>query len=209
MSFPSKDNRTLINRYVVTLLFFIISAVVMIVTACNRSQSAHPDKFGIGRPASAEQISRLDIDVRPDGKGLPAGTGNIAAGQLIYNAKCIACHANGEKTEVPPMGELLFLNSVAVEKNSAGEKPERRTKTIGTYWPYATTIFDYVRRAMPYNAPGSLSNQEVYHLTAYLLYRNHIISENTVVTEKSLPKIVMPGKKKFVMDDREGGKELR
>lgn len=194
--------RILINRYVVALLFFVISAVVIIVTTINRSRSKHPDKFGIGRAAKPEEIAALDIDVRPDGKGLPAGTGRSAAGKLIYEAKCIACHGNGEKTETPLLGEALFLNKVpGVEGLSS--------KTIGNYWPYATTIFDYVRRAMPYNAPGSLSNQEVYDITAYLLYRNHIISENTIVTEQSLPQIVMPSKKKFVEDDRKGGAELR
>ncbi|MCX2477814.1 cytochrome c [Pedobacter sp. MC2016-15] len=240
--------RILINRYVVALLFFVISAVVIIVTTINRSRSKHPDKFGIGRAAKPEEIAALDIDVRPDGKGLPAGTGRSAAGKLIYEAKCIACHGNGEKTETPLLGEALFLNEVpgaegasngvvassekaafakassevkasgnakasskgkASAKKSSGEKGDRSSKTIGTYWPYATTIFDYVRRAMPYNAPGSLSNQEVYDLTAYLLYRNHIISENTIVTEQSLPQIVMPSKKKFVEDDRKGGAELR
>jgi len=194
--------RILINRYVVALLFFVISAVVIIVTTIDRSRSKHPDKFGIGRAAKPEEIAALDIDVRPDGKGLPAGTGRSAAGKLIYEAKCIACHGNGEKTETPLLGEALFLNKVpGVEGLSS--------KTIGNYWPYATTIFDYVRRAMPYNAPGSLSNQEVYDITAYLLYRNHIISENTIVTEQSLPQIVMPSKKKFVEDDRKGGAELR
>ena len=198
----------MINRYIIALLFFIISAVVVVVITLKRTKAAHQEKFGIGRPARVEEINRLDIDVRPDGKGLPAGSGNVSSGQLIYNAKCIACHGDGEKTKSPLPGELLFLNAVAKKKPS-DEKGDRAPKTIGTYWPYATTIFDYVRRAMPYNAPGSLSNQEVYHLTAYLLYRNHIIPENTVITEKSLPKVLMPAKEKYVEDDREGGTELR
>jgi hypothetical protein len=190
---------------VIALLFFVISAVVIIVAVLNRSRAAHPHQFGIGRPARTEEIRRLDIDVRPDGKGLPAGTGRIVPGKLIYNAKCIACHGDGVKSESPLAGEALFLNN----RNFSVEKGERAPKSIGTYWPYATTIFDYVRRAMPYNAPGSLSDQEVYDLTAYLLYRNHIISEKTIVTEKSLPKIVMPSRSKFIEDDRKGGTELK
>jgi hypothetical protein len=197
--------RILMNRYVIALLFFVISAVVIVVTAVNRSRAGHPHQFGIGRPARPEEISRLDLDVRPDGKGLPTGRGKIASGKLIYEAKCIACHGDGGKTESPLLGEALFLNGGKISP----DKGERAPKSIGTYWPYATTIFDYVRRAMPYNAPGSLSNQEVYDLTAYLLYRNHIIPDNTVITEKSLPKIVMPARSKFVEDDRKGGAELK
>lgn len=211
------NNRALINRYVITLLFFVISAVVIIVTSIKRTNTDHPDKFGFGKPASADEIRAMDIDVRPDGKGLPAGSGNVAAGQLIYHAKCLACHGNGDQTEEKLPGELLFLNDPAAKgkltakagRKTTDDKSDKAPKTIGTYWPYATTIFDYVRRAMPYNAPGSLSNQEVYHLTAYLLYRNHIISSNTMITEKSLPKIVMPAKSKYVEDDREGGTVLR
>jgi hypothetical protein len=203
------NNRRLINRYVIALLFFIISAVVIVLTTLKRTKAAHPEKFGIGRPARLEEIRRLDIDVRPDGKGLPVGSGNIASGQLIYNAKCIVCHGDGKKTESPLPGELLFLNHAAAKKKPSGDKGDRAPKTIGTYWPYATTIFDYVRRAMPYNAPGSLSNQEVYHLTAYLLYRNRIIPEHTVITEKTLPAVVMPAKEKYVEDDREGGTALK
>ncbi|MET1055784.1 MAG: c-type cytochrome [Pedobacter sp.] len=198
----------------------------------SRSRSGLPEKFGIGRPAPAAEITKLDIDVRSDGKGLPAGAGNTREGKLIYEAKCVACHGNGQKLESPLPGEPLFvdypLNEKSArakspvqlvimneakkskgQKNAAEQKQDRAPKTIGTYWPYATTIFDYVRRAMPYNAPGSLTNQEVYHLTAYLLYRNHIISQNTIITEKSLPKIVMPAKEKYVNDDRKGGKELK
>lgn len=203
------NSRAPISRYVVTLLFFMIAAAVIIVTSLKRSKSGHPEKFGIGRPARTDEISALDIDVRPDGKGLPAGSGNIAPGRLIYQAKCVACHGNGEKSKDPLPGEPLFVDYPVKGRSGIAEQSAKPPKTIGTYWPYATTIFDYVRRAMPYNAPGSLSNQEVYHLTAYLLYRNHIISENTVITEKSLPKIVMPAQDKFIDDDRAGGDELK
>jgi len=203
------NNRALINRYVITLLFFVISAVVIVVTSLKRTKASYPEKFGIGRAASAAEISALDIDVRPDGKGLPVGSGDIAAGKLVYNTKCLACHGDGKKTEVKLPGEPLFVDYAEFKNNTAGQQADKSPKTIGTYWPYATTIFDYVRRAMPYNAPGSLSNQEVYHLTAYLLYRNHIISSGTVITEKSLPKIVMPAREKYVEDDREGGTALK
>jgi mono/diheme cytochrome c family protein len=192
------DKRIKINPYLVTLLFFAAAGLAVVAITMKRSGAGAPDKFGIGRRARPDEIRLLDIDVRPDGKGLPAGSGNVESGKLIYNAKCVACHGKGEKTEDPLPGEALFVNF-----------PAGKTKTIGTYWPYATTIFDYVRRAMPYSAPGSLTNQEVYHLTAYLLYRNHIISAQTVINEKSLPGIVMPAKKRYVDDDREGGDQIR
>lgn len=178
---------------VIYLSAFVIVAVVFYAMGCVFSaKKSPPEHFGIGRPATSAEIKEWDIDVRPDGKGLPAGSGNITSGQLIYTQKCAACHIK----EGP--GGLLFT-----------EKPKAKTKTIGTYWPYATTIFDYVRRAMPYNAPGTLSDQEVYHLTAYLLYANKIIPADAVINQTSLPKIVMPAKKHYVNDDRQGGKELR
>lgn len=158
----------------------------------------NPVRFGFGRAARQEEIKAWDIDVMPDGRGLPAGTGRLKSGLLIYQSKCVSCHGNGDQgsTELP--GGPLFL-----------DHPTEKTKTIGTYWPYATTIFDYVRRAMPYNAPGSLSNQEVYDLTAFLLFANKIIPENAVINQHSLPKIVMPAKKRYVTDNRRGGAEIR
>jgi len=226
------NKQTLINRYSILLLVFVVGVIALVFTVFKRTNAPHPERFGFGRAARADEIRVLDIDVRPDGRGLPAGTGSVEPGRLIYNSKCIACHGDGEKTESPLPGEALFVNdpvksatkhpaeNAVVHKSSpqngqsskvktGAAQTDRMPKTIGTYWPYATTIFDYVRRAMPYNAPGSLTNQEVYHLTAYLLYRNRIISAHTVINEKSLPGIVMPAKEKYVEDDREGGTELK
>ncbi|SEA36334.1 c-type cytochrome [Pedobacter hartonius] len=223
------NKQTLINRYLILLLVFVAGLATVVFTVYKRTTAAHPDRFGFGRAAGTDEIRALDIDVRPDGRGLPAGSGSVEPGRLIYNSKCIACHGDGEKTESPLLGEALFLNypvknasgngqesnktspqnGTSAKVKTAGGQTDSTPKTIGTYWPYATTIFDYVRRAMPYNAPGSLTDQEVYHLTAYLLYRNRIISAQTVINEKSLPKIVMPAKEKYVEDDREGGTELK
>jgi hypothetical protein len=158
----------------------------------------HPNSFAFGRKATKPEIEKLDIDVRPDGKGLPPGEGKVMSGLLIYKERCLSCHGNGANVkEELPGGALFTLD------------PKEKGKTIGSYWPYATTIFDYVRRAMPYNSPGSLTNQEVYHLTAYLLFANKIIAEDDIITQKTLPKIVMPAKIKFVNDDREGGNKIR
>lgn len=158
-----------------------------------------PSSFGFGRPATQTEIDKWDIDVRPDGKGLPAGSGIASKGKLIFEAKCVACHGAGGVGG--PNGSLVTTSSVA-----AGKRPE---KTIGNYWPYATTVFDYIRRAMPFNAPGSLTNEEVYHLTAYLLNANKLIDEKTIIDAKSLPKVVMPAQKLFIPDDRKGGPEVK
>lgn len=157
-----------------------------------------PSSFGYGRKATQAEIDRLDIDVRPDGKGLPKGEGISAKGKIIFEAKCVACHGAGGIGG--PNGSLV-TNKTPTDK--------RREKTIGNYWPYATTVFDYVRRAMPFNEPGSLSNEEVYHLTAYLLHANGIIDEKVVINAQTLPKVEMPAKNLFVPDDRKGGTEIR
>ncbi|MDB5062491.1 MAG: cytochrome class [Mucilaginibacter sp.] len=160
-----------------------------------------PAKFGFGRTATAQEITAWDIDVRPDGKGLPPGQGNTEAGKAIYALKCAACHGAGgaEQPGVKLPAPVLVGDTLAKSK----------PKQIGNYWPYATTIFDYIRRTMPYNLPGSLTDNEVYSLTAYLLSANKIINQETVLNAQSLPKIVMPAKKLFIIDDRKGGPEIK
>ncbi|MBB5285901.1 cytochrome c [Rhabdobacter roseus] len=162
----------------------------------------YPRTFGLGRVVSQEEIRKLDIDVRPDGLGLPPGSGQAAEGKLLYARKCAVCH--GEGGVGGPSGSLVTSTT------ATAPSPQRRTeKTIGTYWPYATTVFDYIRRAMPFNEPGSLSNQEVYQLTAYLLHANGVIGEQTVMDAESLPRVVMPARERFVSDDRQGGPEIK
>ena len=158
-------------------------------------------KFGFGRVAGKAEIAAWDIDIRPDGKGLPAGKGDVKTGRLIFVKKCAPCHGP-EGKETP--GLKLLGGALVSDTLSTG-----RVKTIGNYWPYATTLFDYIRRAMPYNAPGSLTNDEVYALSAYLLHANKIVGQTVVMDAIHLPKIVMPARKMFVMDNRTGGKEIR
>ena len=188
-----------INIYFIYGLAFLIGGGLLYgVGLLLEKDKVQPARFGFGRAARPEEIKAWDIDVMPDGRGLPAGTGRIKTGLLIYQSKCASCHGHGDKASLELPGGPLFL-----------DHPTEKTKTIGTYWPYATTIFDYVRRAMPYNAPGSLSNQEVYDLTAFLLFANKVIPENAVINQQSLPKIVMPAKKRYVTDNRRGGNEIR
>ena len=175
-------------------------AVVLGMLACHTNTrppaAAWPAHFGFGRAATAAEIDSLNISISPNGKGLPAGYGNAAAGKIIYLEKCAACH--GETGAEPTPNRL-----VATMGDTA------RVKTIGNYWPYATTVFDYIRRAMPFNAPGSLSDEEVYSLTAFLLYRNGIIDSSLQLNAVNLPQIVMPAKKYYVDDDRRGGNEVK
>lgn len=152
--------------------------------------------FGFGRPATPRDIATLNTAITPDGKGLPPGSGTARQGKAIYAVKCAACHGKtgveGPYTRlVGPMGDTTHA------------------KTIGNYWPYATTLFDYTRRAMPYYTPGSLTDDEVYSLTAFLLSANRIIDSTTVITAKNLAAISMPAKKLFIPDDRKGGPEIR
>ncbi|MBN9384547.1 MAG: cytochrome c [Chitinophagaceae bacterium] len=178
--------------------FFLILFLVLLLAFGRGDNTAAgwPLHFGFGRIATTKEIAALNISIRPDGKGLPAGSGTVREGRAIYLMKCAACHGStgveGPQARlVAPMGDTT------------------RAKAIGNYWPYATTLFDYTRRAMPYNAPGSLSAGEVYSLTAFLLYANKIIDSEKVINAASLPQVVMPAKKFFVTDDRRGGPEIR
>lgn len=161
----------------------------------------YPKSFGFGRPATDREIAVLDTDVRPDGKGLPAGSGKAAKGKLVYAAKCSGCH--GVTGIEGPNDQLVVI------KNPADPKVKARNKTIGNYWPYSTTVFDYIKRAMPFNQPGSLTDQEVYDLTAFLLHENGLIRAEEVIDAKTLPKVVMPARDFFVPDDRKDGPEVR
>jgi mono/diheme cytochrome c family protein len=191
----------------VAALSSLLFAVGLTVTAQSSSKP-----LGIGTPATADQIAELDIDVRPDGVGLPPGSGTAREGAAVYAQKCVACHgANGE-------GGSADALVGAEPKNFSPFGPEyeqwRGTRpdvpfTIGNYWPYATTVFDYLRRAMPANAPGSLSADETYALVAWLLARNEIIREADILNRDTLPRVRMPARTRFVPDNRRGGAEVR
>lgn len=144
---------------------------------------------GLGRIVTPEEAAHYDISIAPDGGGLPAGGGTATLGRDVYEAKCLACH--GEKGAGKPNDQL-----VGGFGTLKGDQPA--VKTIGSYWPYATTLFDYLRRAMPFNAPKSLTDEEAYAVTAYLLHLNSVIDESFVIDARSLPKIEMPNRNGFV-----------
>jgi S-disulfanyl-L-cysteine oxidoreductase SoxD len=147
--------------------------------------------FGFGRAPTTDELARVNIDIRPDGQGLPPGGGIAGDGQPIYAAKCASCHGpNGEGTSAAP--RLVDATPYHVGVNQP---------TIGNYWPYATTVWDYIHRAMPFNAPGSLSNDEVYALTAYLLAQNQVIGANDRMDAQSLPQVKMPNQQAFTAPD--------
>lgn len=142
-----------------------------------------------GTPVTQGDIAAWDISIGPDGAGLPAGKGTVAQGEAVYAAKCQACHS--EKGAGKPNDQLVG----GIGSLEPGKPP---VKTIGSYWPYATTLFDYVRRAMPWDRPKSLSDQEVYDVAAYLLYLNGIIGRDDVIDAQSLPKVKMPNREGFI-----------
>ena len=141
-----------------------------------------------GRPATPQEIELWDIDVRPDGAGLPAGSGTVAQGKRVYEESCAACHGVNGKDGIKD-------RLVGGQGTLASSRP---IKTVGSYWPYATTLFDYVRRAMPYQAPGSLSDDETYAVSAYILSLNGLLPEDGKLDKESLPKVKMPNRDGFI-----------
>ncbi len=163
-----------------------------------------PARFGLGRPATAAEIKAWDIAVRPDGKGLPPGRGTARDGAALYASHCAACH--GATGREGPFDRLVGREP---RQGFPFGRDARLPKTIGNYWPYATTLYDYVNRAMPLDRPGSLTPDQVYGLVAYLLWRNEMLADTAVLDARTLPRVVMPARDRFVADDRRGGPELR
>ncbi len=163
-------------------------AVLLIFSFLNPVHANPPQSPNLGQPASPEEIAHWDIGIMPDGEGLPEGKGTAQAGKAIYEKHCVACHGpeGAGGTADPLAGAKMALTS---------DYPEQ---TIGSYWPYATTIFDMTRRSMPMTAPGALSNNEVYAVTAYLLYLNNIIGEKDEMNAGTLPQVQMPNRDGFI-----------
>lgn len=164
-------------------------------------EAVPPGPWGIGRTPDRAELAAWDIDVNPEGRNLPAGRGTPAEGARVYAEKCASCHGrNGEGT--PPLYPALVGREPA---DFSFADDFRKVRTVGNYWPYATTLYDYINRAMPFTAPGSLTPGEVYAVTAYLLAANGIIASDAAMDARSLPAVRMPARERFVPDDRSGG----
>ena len=168
-----------------TLVFFVVGLVTL---SAQQQRPAPPQGPDLGIHATPAEIAAADSSIPPDGTGLPPGSGTPAQGAEVYTAKCVMCHgpdgASGVNDRLAGgQGTLTSANPV---------------KTIGSYWPYATTLFDFVRRAMPYPAPHSLTDAEAYAVTAYLLRLNGLIAADAIMNATTLPRVVMPNRDNFV-----------
>lgn len=151
-------------------------------------------EFGLGREATPEEVAAWDIDVRPDGQGLPEGAGDVYTGEEVYLDRCAICHGDfGE-------GAGRWPVLVGGQDTLTDDRP---VKTIGSYWPYASTVWDYIHRAMPFGDAQSLTDDEVYAITAYLLYMNDIVTDDEFeLSHENFSEIVMPNEPNFIYDDR-------
>lgn len=192
---------------------------LVIAAACSREQGAPavsssagfstiPARhYGLGRAATPAEVAARDIDVGPDGAGLPAGSGSAAVGAEIFQKKCAMCHGPKGQGMPPAFPQLIGRDPKAEGFKFASDF--KLAKTIGNYWPHATTVFDYVRRAMPLLQPGSLSNDEVYSLTAFLLASNEVLPMTATLDSATLRQVKMPYRDRFVSDNRRGGSEVK
>ncbi len=172
-----------------------VAVSTLLLAAILPLSNAMAEPFGFGTTPTAEEIAMVDIDVMPDGRGLPSGSGTVAAGEAVYAEQCAACH--GENLEgVSEAGGAALIGG----RGSIGT-PETK-KTVESYWPYATTLFDYVKRSMPFNAPGSLSDDDIYAVSAYILHRADIVDADAVMDSETLAAVEMPNKDGFVPDPR-------
>jgi len=168
------------------------NAIVLVMLVTAVLLEAQSPTFGVGRPATAEEVRDVGAAIAPDGSGLPDGSGTVAAGRDVFVAQCARCHGPKGEGDIGPVlvGGQGTLRTV------------RPLKTVGSFWPYATTLWDYINRAMPFDKPGLLKPSEVYAVAAYILNLNGIIKDTDVMDAKSLPKVTMPNRDGFVADPR-------
>ena len=167
--------------YILRLIVFIFPFISFNLLAVEKGPN-------LGKPAPSKLIKQWDIDIFPSGKGLPKGQGTAVSGKKVYQTQCLSCHG------VDGTGDSA--DELAGASHSLTDTPP--DKIIGTYWPYATTLFDFTRRAMPLNSPGSLNNNELYAVSAYLLFLNGLIDKDDIINANTLPKIKMPNRNGFI-----------
>ncbi len=163
----------------------VMAALAIVVSSSTSFGSEQIPR--LGKPASVEHMTMWDLSIGQDGSNLPEGRGSVRQGEQLYNERCAACHGeSGDNPRLPLAGGQGSLTDVVPQK------------TVGSFWPYATTLFDYTRRSMPYDSPKSLSNNEVYALVAYMLWLNDVLDEESVLDATSLAEIRMPNRDGFV-----------
>ena len=179
---------------------FLPALAVFGLAACSAAFAQAPGYSNLGRAPSKEEIQAWNQSIGPQGKELPPGSGTAKQGEEIFASKCAVCHgSNGEGSQLAP-------------RLVGGRGPldiPTPSRTLANYWPFATTIWDYINRAMPPKQEGSLSGSDIYGLTAFILYRNDIISEGQVLDAASLPKVKMPNRDGFIPDRLEDIHSLR
>jgi mono/diheme cytochrome c family protein len=166
-----------------------VVASVLLSAVAARAQSP---TFAVGRPPTAAELNAIDIEVLPDGRGLPPGRGTAAIGRDVYTRRCETCH--GATGREGPQDVLAG--------GQGSLTTARPQKTVGSYWPYATTLWDYIRRAMPFDHPGTMTVDEVYAASAYVLFLNGIVNEQDVLDQTTLAQVKMPNRDGFVADPR-------
>jgi len=171
-----------------------LAVLLLLATPALAQKKETPRQYGIGHAATPEQISGWDIDVRPDGSGAPSGHGSVKEGEKVYLDKCAACH--GEFGESAGRWPQLAQGKGTL----ASSDP---VKTVGSYFPYLSIVFDYIRRAMPFGAAQSLSNDELYAVTAYVLNLNDIVDDKFVLSKQTWGQVKMPNQSGFFDDDRD------
>jgi S-disulfanyl-L-cysteine oxidoreductase SoxD len=185
---------------VLSRMLCFLNVVLFGLTLTSAVAFAQTSSFpNVGRTASEEEVRAWDISIGPEGKELPPGSGTPKQGADVYEQKCAACHGpNGEggNPNNNPGNPARTARALVGGRGTIGT--QRPVRTVGSFWPYATTLWDHINRAMPMFAEGSLTANEVYSLTAFLLYKNEIIGENDVMDSKTLPKVQMPNRNGFV-----------
>ena len=176
----------------------LLAAVIGTASVCA---DGYPSRFTFGEAATEQDIARVAIAIPADGKGLPPGRGDYAKGKQVYEVACAACHGADLKgvARLPDMPSGAALRLVGGRGTLTSQKP---IVTVESYWPYATTLFDYIRRAMPYTAPGSLSDDDVYAVSTYILVEANIVDGATSLDAQTLPKVMMPNRDGFIPDPR-------
>lgn len=170
------------------------SAAARLALAALAMQPLAGQSSGLGREATAAEVRAWDITIGPEGRELPEGSGSAVEGAQVYEVRCKECH-----------GDLGVGGDQAALVGSPDQLREAPPiKTVGSYWPYATTLFDYTRRAMPFEQPGTLTDDQVYAVTAYVLFLSGIVAEEQVLDRESLPKVRMPNRDGFIPDPRSG-----